>query len=106
MDKRLIDANDFDERIRAAGGMVEDDLTEDFKDGVLTVLAMLKTHQTVLTIPENPTNGDMIKALFPNIEIYDSEKMESVYTGIPFGKYIGANVDCMRDWWNAPYKEI
>lgn len=56
-------------------------------------------------IPENPTNGDMIKALFPDIEIYDSEEMKSVYTGIPFGKYIGANVDCMRDWWDAPYKE-
>ena len=56
-------------------------------------------------IPENPTNGDIIKALFPNIEIYDSEEMKKVYTGIPFGKYIGANVDCMRDWWNAPYKE-
>lgn len=62
------------------------------------------TAPTVLTIPENPTNGDVIKALFPNIEIYDSEKMESVYTGIPFGKYVGANVVCMRDWWNAPYK--
>lgn len=55
-------------------------------------------------IPEKPTNGDIIKVLFPNIEIYDSKEMGSVYTGIPFGKYVGANVDCMRDWWDAPYK--
>ena len=67
-------------------------------NGIMTAIA------NGIPITENATNGDMIKALFPNIEIYDSEKMESVYTGIPFGKYVGANVNCMRDWWNAPYK--
>ena len=55
-------------------------------------------------LPKNPTNGDMIKALFPSIEIADCPKFNEVYTGIPFGELIGANIDCMRDWWNAPYK--
>lgn len=55
-------------------------------------------------LPENLTNGDVIKALFPNIQIYNSKTIESIYTGIPFGKYIGANVDCMREWWEAPYE--
>lgn len=55
-------------------------------------------------IPKNATNGDMIKAVFPDIEIADSPCLDKVYTGIMFGKYIGVNIDCMRDWWSAPYK--
>lgn len=49
---RLIDADDFDERIRQAGGMCEEELTEDFKDGVQTVLAMLKTQTTIIPAEE------------------------------------------------------
>lgn len=45
---RLIDADEFDERIRQAGGMCEEEMTEDFKDGVQTVLAMLKTQTTII----------------------------------------------------------
>ena len=56
-------------------------------------------------IPDNATNGDVIKAMFPNIQISDSEVMKNVYTGIPYGELIGANIDCMRDWWNAPYQK-
>lgn len=59
-----------------------------------------------IRIPQNATNGDVIKALFPNIRIYNSKTIESIYTGIPFGKDIGANVDCMREWWEAPYHLI
>ena len=43
---RYINAEHFDSRIRAAGGFAEEELTEDFKDGVLTVLEMLKTEPT------------------------------------------------------------
>lgn len=55
-------------------------------------------------LPQNSTNGDMIKAMFPSIEIIDLPRFKEVYTGIPFGKLIGANIDCMRDWWDAPYE--
>ena len=41
---RAIDADAFDERVRAAGGMSEEELTEDFKDGVQAVLYMLSNH--------------------------------------------------------------
>ena len=47
----------------------------------------------------------MIKAIFPNIQISDSEVMKNVYTGIPYGELIGANIDCMREWWNSPYQK-
>ena len=45
---RLIDADDFDSRIRAAGGPADEELTDDFKDGVLSVLTLMKTQNTVI----------------------------------------------------------
>lgn len=45
---RLIDADDFDSRIRAAGGLADEELTDDFKDGVLSVLTLMKTQNTVI----------------------------------------------------------
>lgn len=44
------------------------------------------TSPTVLTIPDNPTNGDVIKAMF----------FEWVANHLKF--HMG------EDWWNAPYK--
>lgn len=53
---------------------------------VISMLDILNAifHGTVL--PENPTNGDMIKAMFPNIDT-------------SFSNIIDLNL-----WWNAPYK--
>ena len=48
---RLIDADAFDERVRVAGGMSEDELTDDFKDGVQTVLYMLSNQPTIQPEP-------------------------------------------------------
>lgn len=61
--------------------------------------------QKVITIPDGATNGDVIKALFPNAEIIR-------------GQIKGENVDRIHlrnngllmasfyeDWWNAPYQE-
>lgn len=50
---RLIDADAFDERVRIAGGMSEEELTEDFKDGVQVVLYMLSKQPTAQ--PERDT---------------------------------------------------
>ncbi len=54
-------------------------------------------------IPENPTNGDVIKAMFPNAEYKDrhnvtienrnSENGELQLTGM-----------ADKEWWNAPWK--
>lgn len=52
--------------------------------------------------PDNATNGDVIKALFPNIE-----PIEAPLTKIYVYVYTKDH-KCMRfdsDWWNAPYKE-
>ena len=58
-----------------------------------------------IPIPKGATNGDMIKALFPNIEVETYGVVTSV-KGLDCNK--GA-LDPYRhfwsDWWNAPYKE-
>lgn len=56
-----------------------------------------------VVIPKDATNGDVIKLVFPNIEIADTEVLKHVYTSVPYGELVGANIDCMRDWWNARY---
>ena len=57
----------------------------------------------IIVIPNNATNGDVIKALFPDCIILD--KGESFcsfwYTKEDEGRY----VNFTNQWWNAPYKE-
>jgi antitoxin component of RelBE/YafQ-DinJ toxin-antitoxin module len=45
---------------------------------------------TVLTIPENATNGDMIKAMFPNLVNSNMDLVDAFNNA--------------KKWWNAPYK--
>ena len=47
---------------------------------------------------EDCTNGDMIKAMFPNLEYKEDGNSTTLY----FDKKIGTIVT--HDWWNAPYK--
>lgn len=79
----LISRSHFDSRIRVAGGMVEEDLSDDFKDGVLTVLEMLKTERSVqrwIPIEERlPENDRYIlmsfaNAYMPQIGRYESDE--------------------------------
>ena len=56
----------------------------------------------VIPIPENATNGDMIKVMFPNAyDISNGKGGVSVYnfggTKIPYG--------FNENWWNAPYRK-
>ena len=79
-----------------------------FSDGILS--AMFSVNQivgseptaNVIKIPEGATNGDMIKAMFPDMQI------DNVCNGILYGyktndremPMLGMNLD----WWRAPYK--
>lgn len=56
-------------------------------------------------IPENATNGDMIKAMFPNIEVKTGGVITSVkgldcYKGalLPYRQF-------WSEWWNSPYQK-
>ena len=51
----------------------------------------------VLTIPENPTNGDMVKALF-GVDVVDDFNY-TLGVKLNNSNYIQIN----KDWWNAPY---
>ena len=60
---------------------------------------VLKVLENCIEIPNGTTNGDVIKTIFPNIEI----------------EGIGGEIKCIAtqngtsyfalDWWNAPYKK-
>jgi len=56
---------------------------------------IIKAYKNGIFIPKNATNGDVIKALFPN---YRTDEMShSVWVGYD-------NMSFKREWWNAPYK--
>lgn len=59
---------------------------ENITNGSLASALIVKAFKEATFIPNNATNGDIIKALFPKIDDYYS------------------NIIDLRLWWNAPYK--
>lgn len=60
---------------------------------------------TPFYIPKGATNGDMIKAMFPNIEIEGIGGLEGLQC-IAVSIGLGTSYFAL-DWWNAPYmKEV
>lgn len=53
-----------------------------------------------IRMPDNATNGDVIKAMFPNLKTGADPYIPSV--DIYVGGILMMRVD--RYWWNAPYK--
>ncbi len=71
-------------------------------DGCCTTYTYVKKYiidsmSPVLTIPDNPTNGDMIKALFPNARYLDCDSCITVTFTVHQENWFS------KDWWNAPY---
>ena len=58
-----------------------------------------------IEIPKNATNGDMIKAMFPDAEI---KEIRGTFEGnnlLGYRTYLGGrSQDFLLDWWNAPFK--
>ncbi len=84
---RLIDANTLDittiETSDYDGNEVLDViLKEDIDDA-----------PTVFELPDNPTNGDMIKAMFPTLSF--NAILSKMYASCGQG---------LLEWWNAPYE--
>lgn len=89
MEQRLIDAND----------LINNAMAKTFGLRICDI----DDAQTILTIPDNPTNGDMIKAIFPDTEIEGNGgegAIQSIAVNIGYGTSYFA-----LDWWNAPYKK-
>ena len=76
------------------------------KDMYLAVRAILDPCKTVnaVVIPENTTNGDMIKTLFPLVEV--RREISSTFDNIVVRDdlFFGAINRFHADWWKAPYK--
>ena len=92
--QRLIDANNLMEYC-----LNQKDRTVDCND--------IARFPTVLTIPDNLTNGDMIKAMFPNatIEIMKSSIEKTMVCVTWNFKDIPSYYNRFyEEWWNAPYK--
>ena len=68
--------------------------------------ALLKnatTVKNVITIPENATNGDAVKAMFPNLEWIGCDKDVDFYyldSDTPYAPKFST----FKSWWNTPYK--
>ena len=58
-----------------------------------------------LDIPENPTNGEVIKALFPKAEIYIQEYKDFKCIVVWF-ENAQVSHDFTWEWWNAPFKGV
>ena len=53
-----------------------------------------------IPISDNVTNGDIIKAIFPNGDLHDYD----YYDGYVIYKLNYRDFKFDKDWWNAPYK--
>lgn len=69
--------------------------------------------QIVIDIPNNATNGDMIKAMFPNAKYQHIIKLSGVNYMMIYGinglydnqgNWCDREVSFNDDWWNSPYK--
>lgn len=65
--------------------------------------SLVPTYNAII-IPDNATNGDVIKAMFPNVIIEESTdtlhlKYETVNSDPLFC------VQVSKKWWDAPYKK-
>lgn len=56
---------------------------------------VLRVLKNCIEIPNNATNGDMIKALFPNISVYEHGATYSINNEYNFNS----------TWWNSPYRK-
>ena len=57
-----------------------------------------------IALPDNATNGDVIKALFPLIEVKREISSTSDNMVVRDASFLGAINRFHTDWWNAPYK--
>lgn len=66
---------------------------------------IVKKNPNMIEIPENATNGDVIRTLFPAIETTDFYMTVHATTKVESnGVKGGISYDFWKDWWNAPYK--
>ena len=71
-------------------------------DEPCTELALAVRNGTVF--PDNPTNGDMIKALFPLSDYFEMEQIKEVKYVTVWFHNSKVSHDFAWDWWIAPFE--
>ena len=91
---RLIDVDTININDTVRGN---NDFAECIRDAVKTTLDNALTVNAII-IPEGATNGDMITAIFPNVEVKEKNNGYEVYFGV------GTAIQFFNhQWWNVPY---
>ena len=76
-----------------------EEYVEDLKTALCDARKQLKN---AIPISDNATNGEVIKAIFPNLMVEDNGS--SIYLRYPDGGWIVYDRKWWN-WWNAPYKK-
>lgn len=98
----LIDRDRYQKDLSTAYGVYDNDVSMEFD--------VLDSQPTInaIPIPEGATNGDMIKAMFPNIEV-KPHMAYGLKNGIKVRVYIDEfsvfDLWFPTRWWNTPYKK-
>ena len=86
---------------------IPEEMVQELKDGCFgakhTLYDLAGAICDGVVLPDNATNGDVIKAMFPDATVYsykDSFDMYSDMVICPQNFMLSAD----RDFWNAPYK--
>ena len=86
---------------------IPEEMLQELKDGCFgakhTLYDLAGAICSGVVLPDNPTNGDMIKAMFPNVQIVDAGIHRiTVIFGDCHNMMYRNSYD--EDWWNASYK--
>ena len=86
---------------------IPEDMLQELKDGCFGVKHTLYDLAGAIcngvVLPDNATNGDMIKAMFPNVQVVDAGIHRiTVIFGDCHNMMYRNSYD--EDWWNAPYQ--
>lgn len=95
---RLIDADKLDECLQSMADLEWNKQVGSSK-GLEDAIDIIYDTPTVnaIVIPEGATNGDVIKAMFPNF--HTNEMSHTIWVGYD-------DMSFRKEWWNAPYKEL
>ena len=60
---------------------------------------LVKRNPGLIEIPENATNGDVLKVMFPNAHPDEDDPKWVVVVRADLIYFV-----CLKEWWDAPYK--
>ena len=96
---RLIDLDDVEKKLQRLSYRIFDKRGIEYED----LYELLKNAPPIdaIPIPKGATNGDMIKAMFCDARIWQSD---SYHMAVEFKDALCIKLFEIK-WWNAPYKE-